>query len=267
MLANFHTHSTFCDGKNTPEEIVLAALEKGFVSIGFSSHGYTPYDLRYCMKDTDGYIADIKRLKDKYRGDIQIYLGIEEDAFAPVDRSKFDYIIGASHYFVVGQNYFPIDSGYDHFKRCLEVFHYDINRMAHIYFGSLCEYINAKHCNIIGHFDLITKFSEKESDLFYGNTEYDKIAEAYVREAIKSDPIFEINTGAVTRGIRSTVYPNENLLHVLKKENARIILGSDSHEIATLDGYFAETQKYLYDIGFRSSYILYNREFVPVDLI
>lgn len=42
MLANFHTHSTFCDGKNTPEEIVLAALEKGFVSIGFSSHGYTP---------------------------------------------------------------------------------------------------------------------------------------------------------------------------------------------------------------------------------
>ena len=61
MLANFHTHSTFCDGKNTPEEIVLAALEKGFVSIGFSSHGYTPYDLRYCMKDTDGYIADIKR--------------------------------------------------------------------------------------------------------------------------------------------------------------------------------------------------------------
>lgn len=53
MLANFHTHSTFCDGKNTPEEIVLAALEKGFVSIGFSSHGYTPYDLRYCMKDTE----------------------------------------------------------------------------------------------------------------------------------------------------------------------------------------------------------------------
>ena len=24
MKTNFHTHSTFCDGKNTPEEIVLS---------------------------------------------------------------------------------------------------------------------------------------------------------------------------------------------------------------------------------------------------
>ena len=46
MLANFHTHTVFSDGKNTPEEVVLGALEKGFRGIGFSDHGYTPYDLR-----------------------------------------------------------------------------------------------------------------------------------------------------------------------------------------------------------------------------
>ena len=66
MLANFHTHSTFCDGKNTVEEVALAAIEKGFCAIGFSGHGYTDYDLRYCMKNTDGYIAEIKNLKEKY---------------------------------------------------------------------------------------------------------------------------------------------------------------------------------------------------------
>ena len=63
MLANYHTHTSFCDGKNTPEEIVLYAIEKGFTSIGFSGHGYTPFDLRYCMKDTEGYIKEISRLK------------------------------------------------------------------------------------------------------------------------------------------------------------------------------------------------------------
>ena len=94
----------------------------------------------------------------------------------------------------------------------------------------------------------------------------DKIAEKYVYEALKSDPIFEVNTGAITRGYRTSVYPNENLLHVLRKEGARIIIGSDSHAISTLDGCFAETKKYLYDVGFRSSYILYNREFIPVAL-
>ena len=55
MLANFHTHTTFSDGKNTPEEVVISALEQGLCTIGFSDHAYTPYDLRYCMKDEDGY--------------------------------------------------------------------------------------------------------------------------------------------------------------------------------------------------------------------
>ena len=76
MLANYHTHTSFCDGKNTPEEIVLYAIEKGCSSIGFSSHGYTPFDLRYCMKDTCGYITEINRLKDKYKKWIPYELGV-----------------------------------------------------------------------------------------------------------------------------------------------------------------------------------------------
>ena len=28
MLSNYHTHTTFCDGKNTAEEVVLSAIEK-----------------------------------------------------------------------------------------------------------------------------------------------------------------------------------------------------------------------------------------------
>ena len=46
MLSNLHTHSTFCDGRNTPEQVVTAAIEQGFDSVGFSSHGYTSFDLR-----------------------------------------------------------------------------------------------------------------------------------------------------------------------------------------------------------------------------
>ena len=35
---NYHMHTTFCDGKNTPEEMVQEALARGFTTIGFSSH-------------------------------------------------------------------------------------------------------------------------------------------------------------------------------------------------------------------------------------
>ena len=267
MLANLHTHTTFCDGKNTPEEIVIAAIERGFSAIGFSGHGYTPFDLRYCMKDTVGYIAEIERLKKKYSQKIQIYAGIEEDAFAPVDRSKLDYVIGSSHYFCLDGEYLPIDSSYEYFKKCLSAFEYDVLKMAEVYYGAFCDYIRRERPHIIGHFDLITKFDELDDPRFRGNAAYDAIAEGYLREAIRFDCIFEVNTGAITRKIRSTAYPAENLLHILKKENARLILSSDSHEIGTLDGVFDETRRYLYDIGFRTVYTLWDGDFVPNTLI
>ncbi|MBQ7974646.1 MAG: hypothetical protein IJ300_03045 [Clostridia bacterium] len=46
---NLHTHSLYCDGKNTLEELTEAAIERGFSSIGFSGHCYTPFDSSYCM--------------------------------------------------------------------------------------------------------------------------------------------------------------------------------------------------------------------------
>ncbi len=33
ILQNLHTHTCFCDGKDTPEEIVLTAIETGFLPV------------------------------------------------------------------------------------------------------------------------------------------------------------------------------------------------------------------------------------------
>ena len=262
MLSNLHTHSTFCDGRNTPEQIVLAALEKGFSSIGFSGHAYTPFDLRYCMKDTAGYIQDIKRLKNKYNKDIQIYLGIEEDSFAHVDRNNFDYIIGSSHYFCSNGEYFPIDSNYDYFQKCLEVFDHNVLDLANHYYTDFCSYIKTRKPDIIGHFDLITKFDESDGQMFLNNAEYKRIAEKFIAEAASSNCIFEVNTGDISRGLRTSPYPSDNLLYILKKLDAKIMLSSDSHSIETLDFAFDETRQRLLEIGFRYCYVLFDGEFV-----
>ena len=169
-LSNLHTHSTFCDGQNTPEEIVSAAINKGFSSIGFSGHGHTSFDLRYCMKDTEGYITEIERLKEKYGGKIKILLGTEEDIFAPVNRKRYDYIISSSHYYCVDGRYYPIDSSYDYFEACLELFDYNAVKMAEVYYGSFYDYILKRRPDIIGHFDLITKFDEIGRSLFLENS-------------------------------------------------------------------------------------------------
>ena len=49
FLSNAHTHSTFCDGKNPPEEMIRAAEKLGFVSLGFSGHASQGFDLEYSM--------------------------------------------------------------------------------------------------------------------------------------------------------------------------------------------------------------------------
>lgn len=266
MKSNLHTHTVFCDGNNTPEEVVLSAIDKGFTSIGFSSHGFSAFDLTYCVKDVEGYIKEVNALKEKYKEKIEVYLGIEEDAYAPMERSRFDYIIGSCHYFFVDGKYYPIDSNFDCMKKGLVLFNYDIIKLSENYYEHFCSYINKRKPDVIGHFDLITKFDEIDDGRFLENKEYLALSEKYVREALKSGSLFEFNTGAISRKYRSFPYPYENLLHIIKKEGGGLVLSSDSHDVTTLDFYFEESKKILKDIGFSYIYNFSKGEFVKEDL-
>ena len=86
------------------------------------------------------------------------------------------------------------------------------------------------------------------------------------REAAKSGCIFEVNTGAISRGYRTLPYPHEELLYELKKLDAPIMVNADSHHADTLDCYFTETKAILRDVGFKKSVVLYNNEFQSVEL-
>ena len=59
--ANYHTHTKYCDGKNTVAEMTKAAFDKGFTHLGFSGHGYTDFDESYCMsrENIQNYLRDI----------------------------------------------------------------------------------------------------------------------------------------------------------------------------------------------------------------
>ena len=48
--SNLHTHTTYSDGQHSIEENILSAIAKNMVSLGFSDHSCTDFDLRYCMQ-------------------------------------------------------------------------------------------------------------------------------------------------------------------------------------------------------------------------
>ena len=263
MKTDYHVHCTYCDGKNTPREIVEAALSYGMNAIGFSSHAYTPGS--HCgmtPEGTEEYIAEVTALKAEFAGKIQIYLGTEEDATYLIDRSRYDYIIGSKHFFVKDGTYYSIDGGLDRFQRCVEVFGGDAFAMTHAYYADYCDYIERRRPDIIGHFDLLTKFDEKYGvSLFLGNEAYYALAEQYTRRASRAGCLFEVNTGAISRGHRTAPYPDERLLRVMKKEGADVILTSDSHRAEHITFAFDEAKQLLRSVGFTYTYVLYDGRF------
>ena len=116
MESNYHTHTTFCDGADSPEELVAEAIRLGCPEIGFSGHSYLEEDSGCMSKQgTQEYCREIRRLREKYRDQITIRLGIEQDIFSEVDRQDFDFIIGAVHYIEKNGKKYAVDESREGF--------------------------------------------------------------------------------------------------------------------------------------------------------
>jgi len=249
--SNLHNHSTFSDGKCTPEENILAAIEKNMLSIGFSDHSYTDFDPEtFCMKKDrlPAYIAEIRRLKEKYKGQMEVYLGMELDGFSVLeDRTPFDYIIGCCHYVHTCDGNFSVDHDKGWQIDAVEkYFDGDYTAYSKAYFDGYVESIFRDRPDILGHFDLTTKFSMVD--------ENDPVYQRYAKEALiaclEVTPIIEMNTGAIARGHRKVPYPADYLLQEVKAHGGKIVLGADSHHIKNLTFYFDEACQLLKANGF-----------------
>ena len=120
--------------------------------------------------------------------------------------------------------------------------------------------------DIIGHFDLITKHSEKENFFDTESDEYREYAVSAAEALAGKIPYFEVNTGAIARGYRTTPYPDPFLMKKLRKLGFRPIISSDCHQREMLDCGFEQAEKLLIEAGFTERYILTNNGFAAVPL-
>ena len=52
LCADFHTHTTYCDGKSTPRQMVEAAYSMGLTDFGISGHAdYSMWEPGFGMSD------------------------------------------------------------------------------------------------------------------------------------------------------------------------------------------------------------------------
>ena len=237
MIRDLHTHTTYSDGKNTPEEMILAAIEKGLDEIGISDHVYTFFDESYCMqKDKiETYKREIAALKEKYKGKITVKCGIEYDLFFFVSTEDFDYAIGSLHYLKCGGKYYPLDCRKEDFVALAEgYFGSDYYALAEAYFSLVSAYATRADIGFIGHFDLIAKYNEGGALFDEKHPRYLAAAKNAADELIAAGKPFEINTGAIARGYRSAPYPAPALYVYMKERGAAFLLSSDAHSTETI---------------------------------
>ncbi len=264
-FSNLHQHSTFSDGKNTMEEVVLSAIERGMESIGFSDHSYTKTDSRYCMAldKYSNYLKEIDRLKEKYKDKIQIFKGIEIDGLSNDNKEDFDYVIASVHYLCKDGKFYSIDGSLERHYNCLnECCGGDKIKFAKDYYDSLIKHVKNLKPDIVGHVDLITKFGLYDTD----NLEYREVAKNAVKEIIKYCRVFELNTGAISRKVRTLPYPEKYLLEEIYKLGGEIVLSSDSHAADTVDFYFNECIGILKEVGYTYVLKFNGKEFYKEDI-
>ena len=229
---NYHTHTTFCDGKSTAEEVVRKAIALGMTELGFSGHSHTFFDHTYAMTraGTKEYIATVRQLQEKYRDQIRIYLGVEQDYYSEEPTDEYEYIIGSVHYVKKDGCYLSVDSGrHLQIDGVSRLYGGDFYGFIEDYYATVADVYRKTKCQIVGHFDLITKFN-KAQDLFDPqHPRYRAAVDRALEKLMDAPVILEVNYGAVAKGYTTEQYPSADILSKWLAAGKPIQYSSDCH--------------------------------------
>ncbi len=234
---NDHTHTCYCDGKNTPEELIQEALRRGCPELGFSGHSYTPFDESYCMSQqgTKAYQEEVRALQKKYRGSIRIFLGVEQDYYSNQLTDAYSYVIGSVHYVKKEDHYLPVDE-----RREMQIaavnrwYGGDFYAFAEDYYRTVADLYRRTRCNVIGHFDLMTKFNEDNALFDTQHPRYRAEVHKALDVLLQEPVVFELNTGAMARSYRTIPYPDEEIIRRIRRSGKELLLSSDCHDASQL---------------------------------
>lgn len=244
MRSNFHTHSTYCDGKASPREMVEFAVAHGFTALGFSGHSPLPFENTFSITDYDGYCREVRALQAEYADRIQISLGLEIDYvpgmcedFSPlIERGGLDYVIGSVHlipssntpqgaddlWFIDGSRYERYDEGLN------RLFGGDIRAGVKAYFHQQNAMLERNRPTIVGHPDKIVMHNR---DRYFTEDEpwYRNLALETIHLVHELGLICEINTRGIYKGRHADYYPSKWLIQEMKDLRIPVIVSTDAH--------------------------------------
>lgn len=141
------------------------------------------------------------------------------------------------------------------------IFGGDPMAFAEAYFRDESRIVAETDCDIVGHFDLLLKFNEKERIFNEKSPRYRKAGESALERIFRDfkakglQPTFEVNTGAMAKEYRTEPYPSRDTLRVIRDMGGSFIINSDCHRAEKLDYGFVLAKELLVSEGYRQEII------------
>ncbi|MBQ4265836.1 MAG: histidinol phosphate phosphatase, partial [Clostridia bacterium] len=133
----------------------------------------------------------------------------------------------------------------------------DADAMAEAYFAQYDAVAAQPYAKIVGHVDLLTKYDEQRAPIFDPlSPRYQKAAFAAMEKLVAAGKIFEINTGAISRGCRVTPYPSRELLCALREMGGKITVSADAHHVSGVTCAYDKAEAMAKTCGFTQAYAL-----------
>ncbi|MEK5413302.1 histidinol-phosphatase [Paenibacillus odorifer] len=258
MHIDYHTHHERCGhAVGKLEEYVQRGIELGLQQLGLSDHlplihvdpaSYYP-EMAMPMAELPRYVEECLTLKERYRGVIDLRVGLEADYIEGYEEQireilspyPWDYLIGSVHF--LGE-WDITDHRQVHGwegKDALEVYR--------LYYDAVKKSALSGLYDIIGHMDVIKRFG-------YGPQTPEGTAEVRTLELetlkviADSGIAMELNASGLTKPC-AEMFPAEHLLQEALKLGIPLTLGSDAHDPAKLGDGLQEARSMLWHTGFR----------------
>ncbi len=263
IKADYHMHSHFSGDSTEPMELMVqSAIQKGLTHICFTEH----MDMDYPVSDktpegmfllnTDSYLYDLLKLKNKYAEQIKVAFGVElgiqphlQKELAVYARSfEFDFIIGSTHVVKREDPYYP--SFYEG-KTEEEAYR--------SYFEeNLLNLKKFQNFDVYGHLDYVVRYGTYQ-DANYSYDKYKDLFDQMLTLLLEKEKGIELNTGSLRRGTKD-VSPCTDVLKRYKELGGEIItIGSDAHTAADIAADFDRAEEILKSCGFKYYSVFENR--------
>lgn len=228
---NYHTHTARCGhAVGTDEEYVLESIKAGLETLGFSDHEEfndphfdRPEETNAKIED---YISSVKSLKQKYKGKINVKLGLEFGYYPEKEELLKKWKERGIEYFVLGQHTLKDEKGDAHYFQGFHI----TNELVTQYYDSLITAVKTGHFIYVAHPDLIfaNQYNEEITDWYFHE------ARRFIEVAKEYDIPLELNNNGLTWGTKFK-YPYDPFWKIVGEVGNRVIIGLDIHNPKTFE--------------------------------